>query len=112
MNTHTPGPWSPHGLAVYTDAKLPHWISGRDARLRLIGMSVDHEGFDYEAVQFNAPGYDEAAANAALIAAAPELLAALEDVLGYGEDCAADRDERPGCLERARAAIAKAKGKQ
>ena len=107
MNTHTPGPWSPHGLAVYTDAKLPHWISGRDARLRLVGMSVDHEGFDYEAVQFNAPGYDEAAANAALIAAAPELLSVVEALLAIP----ANEPGRVALLVPAAcAAVAKAKG--
>ena len=111
MNAHTPGPWSPHGLAVYTDAKLPHWISGRDARLRLIGMSVDHEGFDYEAVQFNAPGYDEAAANAALIASAPELLAALER-LERGVRLWVSVGVSDDDMTAARAAIAKAKGQR
>lgn len=38
------------------------------------------------------------------------LLAALERLLWYAEDCASDREEYPSCLGQARAAIAAAKG--
>lgn len=48
--------------------------------------------------------------NAALIASAPELLGALENLLSYAEDAASDRDERPDCIIEARAAIQKVRG--
>ena len=101
MNAHTPGPWRvAHGSA----GLLGVWPQESEAVQAICMLEARSGNTRYE--------LHNASANAALIAAAPELLAALEDVLGYGEDCAADRDERPGCLERARAAIAKAKGKQ
>ena len=53
---------------------------------------------------------EEAAANARLIAAAPDLLAALVDLLDYAADCASEQEERPACLEKARAAIRAATG--
>jgi hypothetical protein len=60
--------------------------------------------------------YDEAKANARLIAAAPELLAALKECLDYievtmeGEDLKQFPTER-SAIKQARAAIAKAEGK-
>ena len=61
---------------------------------------------------------DEIIANARLIAAAPDLLAALLDALIYIEDVLADKNQlaafKPGVVQRhakaARAAIAKAHG--
>lgn len=47
-------------------------------------------------------------ANACLIAAAPDLLEALENLADYIDERAGDNECRP--LENARAAIAKAKG--
>lgn len=47
------------------------------------------------------------ALNANLIAAAPELLTALEKVVEYAADCAAENNERPVCIAAARAIIAK-----
>lgn len=56
--------------------------------------------------------FAEQAANVALIAAAPELLAALEDALGRIESFENNGDEIADALaEKCRAAIAKARGK-
>jgi len=94
---HTPGPWSPTGhdgkLSVIVEC---HW--GSVAKVLPIG-AIDQER-----------------ANARLIASAPELLAALEVVLSSTCGNVGD-DGYEGCikieakaLDRARAAIAKAKG--
>ena len=56
------------------------------------------------------PGFVSTHDRDRLAAAAPALLAALERLLSYAEDCATDRDERPSCLDAARAAITKATG--
>lgn len=87
---HTPGPWQLRerdGSSSYalTDATGEHvqYL----ARSRYCDGRRDEEG----------------EANCQLIAAAPELLAALESVIN-GLQCHADWD----CVERARAAIAKA----
>ena len=96
MSKHTPGPWkvedNPWG-------GTPHVRSGRRRLLRLLA-----EGNEEIA---------ESVANARLIAAAPDLLAALEAVTTHlGEllidlgPCEDDRD----VLDVARAAIAKARG--
>jgi hypothetical protein len=87
MNQHTKGPWS---VGVAPEETLPTYLIGADGVLfcRVVGS----------------PGHD-AEANARLIAAAPDLLAACEglvDLLGahqWGEGPA---------LRAARAAIAKA----
>lgn len=88
MSQHTPGPWriGDAGHTVFgpkTDAPAPTMVAQRLTR-----------------------------ANARLIAAAPDLLAALEDLLDLGragfirgEDIAVTR-----AVDAARAAIAKAKG--
>ena len=91
MSGHTKGPWK-------LDGGKQEWFSVR----------ADHYG-----VVCNIPGYGIGAreANARLIAAAPELLEALEeckevmaDPFAYGETCISD------AIAKARAAIAKAKG--
>jgi hypothetical protein len=101
MSAHTPGPWKvdqqrrAHGYNVAV-------FSGDIAVADVPGIGKD-------------PANDpEADANARLIAAAPELLGALDDLAwiveaGRVEPVArAEVDER---LERARAAIAKAEGR-
>ena len=91
---HTPGPWE-----VRTDGELfaicgpAKWI---------VTVDVDEEG--NIALQDGTSEYEVNQANARLIAAAPELLAACEAVLCDG-DCYND-----AIMEEVRAAIAKAKG--
>lgn len=93
MSQHTPGPWEidqaiRHGFTVYSEQ------SGF-----IVGY-MDEEG-RYGAV--------ESEANARLIAAAPDLLEALETIV------ATERDRHgyhPAWTDQARAAIAKARGEK
>ena len=95
---HTPGPW-------YTDIS--------DA---MIAVRARHEERDYGGGltvailgQFMEPGTDETHANARLIAAAPELLAALQNLVADFDKSVITTD--PMLIE-ARAAIAKATAKE
>ncbi len=83
---HTPGPW--------TIKPYKSW----DKRILLPEPSIYVDNDDVD--------QDEASANARLIAAAPDLLAALEDAFVFIGTSPHD----PALLLRTRAAIAKAKG--
>lgn len=93
--SHTPGPW-----------KIDRYFPSR----RPFGISQDLGNKPGKAVTtsggFARKSTDEAEANARLIAAAPDMLEALEYI------CEAEWDgiNEPPWAERARAAIAKAKG--
>jgi hypothetical protein len=92
MSAHTPGPWRVNAY----DARLTVWGKHRVA-------VVDKE-----------PDGDTSAANAALIAAAPDLLAALKQYLIAKPQCECGINNS-GCemakaQQVARAAIAKAEG--
>lgn len=94
--THTPGPWI-YGSEVGVDSTRIETESGR-----VIGAIRTREVTDW---QHGHPIYswsDEGAANARLAAAAPELLAALQDIINDGLST--------GRIAAARAAIAKATG--
>lgn len=93
---HTPGPWE-----AILDEKQPRRrggvVAGRMALVRAGGdMCIDctHSGNNYE----------EDAANARLIAAAPDLLAALESLLN-----ALPSATTHPAIQQARAALARAK---
>jgi hypothetical protein len=105
MSKHTPGPWELVGDGVICQAEGYPVLAGR-------GL----EEHDYITAA-------EAGANAALIAAAPELLAALEGYLAYQplddrfDHCGnmnatqlSERDRYVKIRSAARAAVAKAKG--
>ncbi len=87
MSAHTPGPWV--------------WLEPQKVLNSAHGKVIDHAC--YEGMWFAA--YDEEinAANARLIAAAPELLEALQGVLRVADRATSEFDA-------ARAAIAKATG--
>lgn len=93
VTIHTPGPW------VYQDESVRQEESG--AIVAEVGPA------------FGAGASARRSANAALISAAPELLAALElitkwcEVSGFGNST---RSKQWTMLESARAAIAKARG--
>lgn len=92
---HTPGPW-----LVYNEAARFPGIDGRNSSVVVYGTDNELEGVKGRT-------HAEALANARLIAAAPELLEALE----YLVEWSADRG--PGHWpewDAARAAIAAAKG--
>ena len=89
---HTPGPWR-----FYTEPQpngCPIVGNGRGLMLAMLAHSVNYPD-----------QRDEANANARLIAAAPELLEALQDMLILHAGISDDMVET---LTRARAAIAKA----
>ncbi len=94
MSGHTPGPW------LADDGEGGDWV-----------VAAESDG-DVIAPLFMATGhYDDAKANAYLIAAAPDLLAALRDLMPLMAECDCINSDRqqPLCPCRAaRAAIAKA----
>jgi len=88
MSKHTPGPW-----------KEAMW----GGRVAIIHDRTDDGTFDVVvACNDSAPTF----ADARLIAAAPDLLAMLQELA----TCLQERDIEPGLVKQARAAIAKAEG--
>lgn len=94
---HTPGPWK---------ANQPHVITGHSGVV--IAKTIDSK-----------EGYDTKVANARLIAAAPELLAALAAITDATNNKYQFHGDKPmsvagpawkDCIHAARAALAKAKG--
>ena len=103
MKTHTPGPWL---VRFDEDCFDPSFsalkiIDGRDESLNHTHGALSLAFINVSAF---APHMDEPLANARLISAAPDLLAALERLAHP----MADDDD----LDYARAIIAKAKGQQ
>lgn len=96
MNKHTPGPWHAKGPDDFWDFNILH----------------DGDSLAVAAVVSNMRPLDEISANARLVAAAPELLAALQDCVAVMElDLAGLRVIQPE-LNQARAALAAARGDQ
>lgn len=100
MSKHTPGPWAVNpqtrgdaDISVYAilGSGNPHWIA------RAYGGGP------------LAPPSPVTAANARLIASAPDLLAALEYIVSWSPD--AEKWNAETARNKAAAAIAKAKGK-
>lgn len=99
MAKHTPGPWHIHNKPNVTKAELP-WIGGSTGRPIAF---ITHESVLNSDMA-------RTAANARLIAAAPELLELLKEaraIIAYNADL---RDEDWLMLDRISAAIAKAEG--
>ena len=100
IKLHTPGPWT----VDYTDYNLR--IYSGDLLIAEVNGSTEHikvRGLDEETTE----------ANARLIAAAPDLLATLEQVLARVEtlNLFTERGEEAKVVEQARAAIGKATGR-
>ena len=97
---HTPGPWEVSDTSVCLDGPLSSWN-------RTI-CDLGHYGSDGRTC------YPNAKANGLLIAAAPDMLAALEAVLDkfedYGGETYADGLEVEQVIIKVKDAIAKAKG--
>jgi len=94
---HTPGPW------VVSDDGL---VTGRDGRVRFAGTpSIDI----FDASEWPSELATEAQANARLIAAAPDLLAALKELYGHAYGAGIPSMRQP--MLNARAAIARAEGR-
>ena len=105
---HTPGPW----LAI----ELPPYGPEEPLRYAIVCKAdpINTKANDIAAVWLRG-GEEKTAANARLISAAPELLEACKNLLGYGENWPASFTSHD-CWKRdaasARAAIAKATGEQ
>lgn len=99
INTHTPGPWECSDSHVYA------YSDDIDEVICRLDGCAQNEAF-FSAV----PGRCEA--NARLVAAAPELLAALQSTVEYVEHCYEcafpDEDQNAAVLAAAKSAIAKA----
>ena len=100
IRLHTPGPWT----VDYTDDHLRLYAG--DLLIVEVNGSTEHikvRGLDEETTE----------ANARLIAAAPDLLAALERILARVEtlNLFTERGEEAKVVEQARAAIGKATGR-
>lgn len=98
MSKHTPGPW------MVTDSEGDVSLNGG------VSIGIDDAfgqdgGRDYCLATVVHGDPDELRANAELVAAAPELLAALEEMMEY-RPC----NQLGAVTHRARAVIAKAKG--
>lgn len=101
---HTPGPWEvrfdhpdvPEKIAFIRPASHPHEYSGNEIS-SVYGCGPE------------APGNETAKANASLIAAAPDLLAALRKAV---DQALWPNESVSNALAEARAAIAKATGTQ
>lgn len=103
MNKHTPGPW-------FVDHKSPFLVRAGDD---IDGRHIAHIGpANYT------PRFDVDEPNARLISAAPDLLEALEYALPYLKACVPfprnginqDGSVDVNCVDRARSAIARARG--
>jgi hypothetical protein len=114
-NKHTPGPWTTYGLNEY-DCPGVESKSSESISIVVFGNSLD------ENAGVLGRTVEEAKANARLIAAAPELLEALENIIDdlteeYQLRAQSYTDGEPltgalrSALDRARTAIAKAEGK-
>lgn len=97
QSKHTPGPWK---WVVARTIQHLHADGGNFAQVSMPAPSEFNEAFMRDAYE----------ANAHLIAAAPELLSALESILfqiNQGKVL-----ERDACIAAARTAVSKARGKQ
>lgn len=99
MSKHTPGPWL---LREIKDGGIVHLCPVTEDKLSILTV-VDQDGYPFGAI------YNDA--DARLIAAAPELLNALRDVIGWVPGASAWHTDAPmKAVERARSVIAKATG--
>ena len=100
MSKHTPGPWSQVPQSDGSTLIARRYETGNQMKpmgLRIVGFTMARKD-----------SLQEDEANARLIAAAPELLEALKDMLDGHEDACTGYGE--GAADKARAAIAKATG--
>ena len=105
MSKHTPAPWKSQAMS-------------RNGYLESARVIFDAAGneicrIDYEAMPTGSEGIKKSDENGALLAAAPELLDALKDIIGYAaaEIGIPPNEAVGGAFKKARAAIAKAEGK-
>jgi hypothetical protein len=116
MSQHTPGPWE------VVDEESFEWNSPSSPRREIVWKSlygsVYRIGYaTYPTTAGGTMGAAERLSNARLIAAAPDLLAALETILDVWDDGQRDFEDRmyvsgtfKAVLDESRAAIKKARG--
>jgi hypothetical protein len=101
MTEHTPGPWT---VEEYGDDDCPALVIHRDSENRVCFMATPGSHGDPAKIE----------ADAYLIAAAPDLLRALQDMLAWAGT--PQEQASPswiiGACQRSRDAIAKAKGRR
>jgi hypothetical protein len=113
MSGFTPGPWFVEGATII-------WSSAGRATVAAVGEPRATQLVEYRRLSISSPHFNEACANARLIAAAPELLEALihlsrfvlvqyDGIPGEPGSVVIDSQHNDAAL-KARAAIAKATG--
>ena len=111
-NTHTSGPWKVMPCPKHAGKHAFHdtrWIATHDAELSY-GHDSKDESWGLESGSLICEMRDGPSANAHLIAAAPDLILAMEEMLAiFGEHEQYD-DESARVITQTRAAIIKAKG--
>lgn len=100
MNAHTPGPWIITRSKMATDGAFDYAISADGALVLAEAFGRDAKG-----------GWPPAEANASLIAAAPDMLAALREAEGELYQVPPADAEQERVLAVVRAAISRAEGK-
>lgn len=107
MSKHTPGPWVKHTPSNATQTAL---IARElpNHRRSIVAVIPDHLQHGNAAVT----DWFEMEANARLVAAAPELLEALRNLLAEGEFADYPNTRQWHAVQAARAAITKATGEQ
>ena len=108
MNKYTPGPWHTTLRAAPVeegyDDELEIAISGSNPNQRTIAATFKTDGFTVDGYEMDGCSLEEAQANALLIAAAPELLEALQAITNAAKEKRVTSEH----YEVAVAAIAKA----
>jgi len=82
VSKHTPGPWDVQQLASCQAIQ-----AGPKIRICHLPDHIEHDGEPCGSIESQDKTQDEIDANARLIAAAPELLAALRDLQTYLDEC-------------------------
>ncbi len=116
--THTPGPWTAKQVSSGDCLLIIRANLANDIPSWELTEAMNERGENYIG-RIELPKrdtYDERletaeAANARLIAAAPELLAALKDALEVWDVCGPTSDRRRAWFDATRAAIAKTEGR-
>jgi hypothetical protein len=101
VSAHTPGPWRVEGAGVI-------WSPAAKATIAAASELRAERYVAFTMPRFSSPDLAEIHANARLIAAAPELLAALHKILPHAEAQDCGGPDIGADLSLARAAIAKA----
>jgi hypothetical protein len=113
MSTHTPGPWNARRAPKETEVASVGGIEVSLSRGDQWAIDADDRWIELATVYTSGGEFETTSeANARLIAAAPDLLAALKDVLDLLDEWMRDNtgSRELELLERCEAAIAKAEG--